>query len=44
VLRDPSYSRNAEQIRDQIAELPGPEHAATLLVDLATEKQPIHTT
>jgi UDP:flavonoid glycosyltransferase YjiC (YdhE family) len=41
VLRDPSYRRNAERVRDQIAELPGPEHAATLLARLASERQPI---
>jgi UDP:flavonoid glycosyltransferase YjiC (YdhE family) len=41
VLGDPSYRRNAARVRDQIADLPGPEHAATLLVRLATEKQPI---
>ncbi len=42
LLRDPSYRRNAEQIRDQITELPGPEHAAELLLRLATQRQPIH--
>jgi MGT family glycosyltransferase len=42
VLRNPSYRRNAARVRDQIAELPGPDHAATLLVRLANERQPIH--
>jgi UDP:flavonoid glycosyltransferase YjiC (YdhE family) len=39
VLADPSYRRNAEQIRDEIARLPGPEHAAALLEQLAAEKR-----
>ena len=42
VLRDSSYRRNAQRVRDQLARLPGPEHAAALLVQLATERQPIH--
>ena len=41
VLADPSYRRNAEQIRDEIARLPGPEHAAALLEQLAAAKQPL---
>jgi UDP:flavonoid glycosyltransferase YjiC (YdhE family) len=41
VLGDPSYRRNAEQVRHEIAQLPGPEHAAALLEHLATEKQPL---
>ena len=41
VLGDPSYRRNAERLRDEIAELPGPEHAAALLERLAREKQPL---
>ena len=39
VLNDPSYRRNAEQIRHDIAQLPGPEHAASLLERLAADKQ-----
>ena len=39
VLGDPSYRRNAEQIRHDTAQLPGPEHAATLLERLAAERQ-----
>ena len=39
VLGDPSYRRNAEQIRHATAQLPGPEHAAALLERLAAEKQ-----
>jgi UDP:flavonoid glycosyltransferase YjiC (YdhE family) len=41
VLRDPVYRRNAERVRDQIARLPGPDHAVTLLEQLATEGRPI---
>jgi UDP:flavonoid glycosyltransferase YjiC (YdhE family) len=44
VLRDPSYRENAERVRDRIAALPGPDHAAALLVQLATERRPIHAT
>jgi UDP:flavonoid glycosyltransferase YjiC (YdhE family) len=43
LLANDSYRRNAEQIRDQTATLPGPEHGATLLERLATERQPILT-
>lgn len=39
VLADPSYRRNAEQVRHEIAQLPGPQHAAALLERLAVEKQ-----
>jgi len=31
VLRDPTYRRSAERIRDEIAQLPGPEHVTLLL-------------
>jgi UDP:flavonoid glycosyltransferase YjiC (YdhE family) len=31
VLSDPGYGRAAERIRDEIAVLPGPEHAVELL-------------
>lgn len=41
VLGDPSYRRNAERIRDEIAALPGVEHAVMLLEQLAAEKQPL---
>jgi UDP:flavonoid glycosyltransferase YjiC (YdhE family) len=41
ILRDPSYRHNAERIRDEMAALPGPEHAVALLERLAREKQPI---
>jgi UDP:flavonoid glycosyltransferase YjiC (YdhE family) len=42
VLADPSYRANAEQVRDEIAALPGPEFAVALLERLAAEKQPIY--
>ena len=42
ILADPSYRQRAEQIRDEMAALPGPEHAVALLEHLATEKQPLH--
>lgn len=41
ILGDSSYRRNAERIRDEMAALPGPEHAVALLERLAKEKQPI---
>jgi UDP:flavonoid glycosyltransferase YjiC (YdhE family) len=36
VLADPTYRLNAEQLRDEIAALPGPDHAVRLLERLAT--------
>lgn len=41
VLSDPSYRRNAERLRDEMAALPGPEYAVELLERLARDKQPI---
>jgi len=41
VLADPTYRQNAERLRDEMAALPGPEHAVALLERLAREKQPI---
>jgi UDP:flavonoid glycosyltransferase YjiC (YdhE family) len=41
LLANNSYRRNAEQIRDQTAALPGAEHGAALLERLAIERQPI---
>lgn len=41
VMRNPSYQRNAEGLRDEMAALPGPEHAVALLERLAAEYQPI---
>jgi UDP:flavonoid glycosyltransferase YjiC (YdhE family) len=40
VLEDPTYRHVAEQMRDEIADLPGPEYAVTLLERLAREKRP----
>ncbi len=44
VLREPSYRRNAERLRDEMAALPGPEYAVELLERLAVEKRPLRTT
>ncbi len=41
VLGDPTYRRNAERLRDEMAALPGPEHAVELLERLARERQPL---
>ena len=41
VLAGPTYRTNAERVRDEMAALPGPEHAVALLERLAREKQPI---
>jgi hypothetical protein len=41
VLADPTYRLNAERMRDEIAALPGPDHAVTLLERLATEREPL---
>lgn len=43
ILADPTYRRNAERLRDEMAALPGPEYAVTLLERLAVEKQPLPT-
>jgi UDP:flavonoid glycosyltransferase YjiC (YdhE family) len=40
VLADPTYRRNAERVRDEMAALPGPEYAVELLERLARGKQP----
>jgi UDP:flavonoid glycosyltransferase YjiC (YdhE family) len=41
VLADPAYRRAAERMRDELAALPGPEHAVALLERLAEEQRPI---
>jgi UDP:flavonoid glycosyltransferase YjiC (YdhE family) len=41
VLTDPSYRVAAERLRDELAALPGPEHAAALVERLAAERKPI---
>jgi len=43
VLAEPSYRRNAEGMRDELAALPGPEYAVELLERLAAEKRPLLT-
>jgi len=43
VLREPLYRERAERVRDEMAALPGPEHAVKLLERLALEKQPLLT-
>lgn len=40
VLADPGYRRAAERMRDEIAALPGPAYAVTLLERLAMEQRP----
>jgi len=40
VLEDPAYRQAAERMRDEIAALPGPEHAVMLFERLATERRP----
>lgn len=41
VLADSTYRLHAERMRDEIAALPGPDHAVTLLERLATERRPL---
>lgn len=41
MLSDPSYRRHAQRVRDEMAALPGPEHAVELLERLAAEKRPL---
>jgi UDP:flavonoid glycosyltransferase YjiC (YdhE family) len=41
VLAEPSFRRAAERMRDEIAALPGPEHAVALLERLAAEQRPL---
>lgn len=41
VLGDPSYRESAERIREEVAALPGPPHALTLLERLATDNLPL---
>jgi UDP:flavonoid glycosyltransferase YjiC (YdhE family) len=43
VLGNGAYRLAAERMRDEIAALPGPEYAVTLLERLATERQPLIT-
>jgi UDP:flavonoid glycosyltransferase YjiC (YdhE family) len=41
VLGDPRYRRNAERLREEMAQLPGPEQVVGWLERLAAEKQPL---
>jgi len=41
VLADVTYRRNAAQLRDELAVLPGPDHGVALLERLARERQPV---
>jgi len=41
VLSDPSYRVAAERLQDELAALPGPEHAVALVERLAAERRPI---
>ena len=41
VLGDPSYRMKAEAVAAETAALPGPEHAVTLLEQLARERRPV---
>jgi UDP:flavonoid glycosyltransferase YjiC (YdhE family) len=41
VLADATYTRAAEHLRDELAALPGPDHAVMLLERLAAERRPI---
>ena len=43
VLADPTFRRNAERLRDEIAALPGMGHAIDLLERLAREWRPLPT-
>jgi UDP:flavonoid glycosyltransferase YjiC (YdhE family) len=44
VLADPRYRENAEQLRDEIRVMPGPEHAIALLERLAANRAPLVAT
>lgn len=41
VLAEPSYRQNAALLRDELATLPGMEHATALLETLAAERKPL---
>ena len=41
VLADPMYRRNAEQLRDEIATLPGLDYAIKLVERLARDRTPV---
>jgi UDP:flavonoid glycosyltransferase YjiC (YdhE family) len=41
VLKDESYRQNAVEVRREMAQLPGPDYAVSLLEQLAHDKVPI---
>jgi UDP:flavonoid glycosyltransferase YjiC (YdhE family) len=41
VLSSPSYRAAAERLRDELAALPGPDHAAALVERLAADRRPV---
>jgi UDP:flavonoid glycosyltransferase YjiC (YdhE family) len=41
VLRDPRYRQTAQRLRDEMEQLPGPEHTVGWLERLAREKHPL---
>jgi UDP:flavonoid glycosyltransferase YjiC (YdhE family)/SAM-dependent methyltransferase len=41
VLQEPQWREQARRLRDEIRGLPGPEHAAALLVRLAENREPV---
>ncbi|MEZ4572345.1 MAG: glycosyltransferase [Thermomicrobiales bacterium] len=41
LLADPSYRENAEQFRDRLRAMPGPDQAVALLEQLARDQKPI---
>ena len=43
VFAEPTYRATAEQLRDEMATMPGPEYGVALLERLATEQRPIIT-
>ena len=44
MLADPTYRKNATQLRDEMVALPGPEHGVALLERLAVEQRPLVAT
>jgi len=43
VLTEPRYKRQAQRLREEMAALPGPDHAVALLERLAAERRPMPT-
>jgi hypothetical protein len=42
-LANPAYRAAADQVRDEMTALPGPDYAVTLLEQLAAKRQPLLT-